>query len=564
MSLQVKNLTKYAGARRLLNNINFTINKGQRVGILGRNGCGKSTLLKLIAEEEKPDSGEIIVPKEIKTGYLPQGFCDFHKNPLITVKEFLLEPVDKVMKNMAYLERLMETSKNQSEETLENILNDYGKVQEIFEQTGGYNYEENLKITLEKLGLNNHITVGSNLKFLALSGGQKLKLALSRLLVSKPDLLLLDEPTNYLDIPSLIWLENFLKNFKGSLLVISHDRKFLDKISTDIFEIYIFDGSLKCYSGNYSAYNEEKNKEREKNWQKYLEQQEKISQLKNDISNTKNQALKTELNTVQDFLRGRSKKVAQKAKSREKRLERILSEESRIDKPRELETVRINLESNTKKGKSLLSLRKIDFKFPGGITLFKNVSFDLSCGEKIAIMGPNGSGKSTLLKLIAGRGKPSGGEIIVWPDSNSGYLPQDEGEELRLNKTVLEEFRSHTSMEEGEARTFLHRLLFKGEDVFKKIGCLSYGERMKLLIAKLMVSGVNTLLLDEPTGHLDIDSMERLEKALKKYEGGLIIISHDRYFIEKIDIRKLYVLEKGYLNYYRSYEDYEKNLLIQI
>ena len=561
MALQLKNITLFKGSRELLKNFNFTINKGQRVGLLGRNGCGKSTLFKLIVREETPDKGEIVIPESIKVSYLPQGFCEFHKNPHITVKEFLFEPIGRFLKTLAYLERLMSVK---SGKVLDNILNDYGKVQAKFKMAGGYEYEENLKIILKKLHIDNHITTGSDMKFLSLSGGQKLKVTLARLLVKRPDLLLLDEPTNYLDIKSLIWLENFLSTFKGAIFVVSHDRKFLDKLSTSIIEISILDGTMKYYSGNYSSYYSQKEKENEKHWQKYSDQREKINTLKSDIKSTKKQAKKTEESTVNDQLRRYAKKVAKKAKSREKRLERLLSDEKRIEKPWTMETVRIKLKSGAKKGKALITIKDLTFKLPDGKTLFEKVSLDLSCGDRVAIIGANGSGKTTFLKTITGRLKPHTGEVIIWPETCTAYLPQDEGEELDLNKTVLEEFRADISIEEGEGRTFLHRMLFKGEDVFKKVGHLSYGERVKLILAKLMASGANTLLLDEPTNHLDMDSLEILESSLSNYEGGLLVISHDRSFLEKISIQRLYVFEEGRLHQYRDYQDYENKIKIQI
>jgi len=557
MLLKVNSLTKYMGARKVLNNINLTINKGQRVGLLGLNGCGKSTLFKLIEGKYNPDRGEIIIPRNTKTGYLPQGFCDLHQLPDITVKEFLMEPLKACLGRMKYLENMME--KNGDKRETEKIITEYGDITSKFERLGGYLYEEKLPGIFKKIHIDD-ISSDSEMTFLKLSGGQRLKVALARILAGDPDLLLLDEPTNYLDIPSLIWLENFLLAFKGGTIVISHDRKFLDRFAREILEISILDGTLTSYSGNYSFYRREKDREIEKHWQRYREQQEKILQLKGDIISTKNQALKTEENTVNDKLRGYAKKVAKKAKAREKRLERLISEEKKIEKPRILETVRILLKSDLKKGKALITARNIDFTLPEGRNLFRGVDFKLSCGDKIVIMGPNGSGKSTFMKILAGKIMPSCGNITVWPGTERGYLPQDEGEELDLEKTVFEEFRKGIFMEEGEARTFLHRMLFKGEDVFKKLRNLSYGERIKLLLAKLMASGMNTLLLDEPTGHLDIDTVERLEKALLEFTGGLVVITHDRYFIEKINIQNIYILYEGEMLHYNSYKDYERTV----
>lgn len=558
MTLQLQSITKYTGSRKLLKDISFTLNKGQRVGVLGRNGCGKSTLFKLIFHEVKPDAGAVIIPEGIRVEYLPQGFCELHQKPHISIREFLEEPFVKYLKLFASLEEKM---KDKSGKLLDNILNEYGKAQDEFFRSGGYDYKDNLSFIFKKLDIHRDITPDSNFPFLNLSGGQRLKLTLARMLVSSPDLLLLDEPTNYLDIKSLLWLENYLITYSGALLVVSHDRKFLDKLATSIIEISITDGSMREYEGNYRKYCIEKEREKEKHWQRYYEQQEKINNLRSDIRNTKNHARKTEESTVNDQLRRYAKKVAKKAKSREKRLERLISEENLIEKPWALENIRINLKSGIKKGKSLITLQNVSFNFPEKNDLFRNISLNISCGDKIALMGSNGSGKSTLFKILAGKLQPSKGEVIVWPDTLTAYLPQDEGEVVDLEKTVLQEFRSEISLEEGEARTFLHRMLFKGEDVFKKVECLSYGERIKLVLAKIMASGANTLLLDEPTGHLDIDSVERLEKALLEFQGGLFVISHDRFFLEKLSIDKLYVLERGRISEYSEFEDYEKKIL---
>ena len=562
MLLKLNSITKYIGAREILKDINFTVSKGQRVGLLGLNGSGKSTLFKLIEGEILPDRGEFIKSDKVRTGYLPQGFCDFHQQKKLSVCDFLLQPARKYLNRMEELEKKMETKERAGEKEIEDILAEYGYITEKFEQIGGYLYEERLEEIFKKIHIDKNISPSSKMNFLSLSGGQKLKMALARILAGEPDLLLLDEPTNYLDIPSLIWLENFLSIFKGGTIVISHDRKFLDKFAEQILELSILDGTMKSYTGNYSSYRAQKKKEREKHWQSYKDQQEKISRLKDDIGNTRNYALKTEKSTTNDQLRRYAKKVAKKAKSREKRLERELEDKKRIDKPWALETVRINLKSDIKKGKALLTASDLCFTLPDGRKLLKKIDLKVSGEDKIAIMGPNGSGKSTLMKILAEKIKPCGGKVIKWDGTDTGYLPQDEGEELNLNRTVFEEFRSHISMEEGEARTYLHRMLFKGNDVFKQVKNLSYGERIKLIMAGLMASGKNVLLLDEPTGHLDIDTIERLEKALAEFKGGLVVISHDRYFIEKINIKKIYILERGEFSPYNSYNDYEKNLKI--
>ncbi len=542
MILQLKSVTKYIGARKLLSDISFIINKGQRAGLTGRNGCGKSTLFKLISQEEKPDRGEIITGN-IKTGYLPQGFSELHNRPDITVKDFLFEPVKPYMEKLHRLEKIMENP--DKEKDLEDVLADYGKTMSDFESRGGYLYGEKLSHIFEKLNIDDHITTECTINFLNLSGGQKIKVGLARILAGNPDLLLLDEPTNYLDLKSLLWLEEFLLDFPGSILFVSHDRKFLDTVATDIFDISILDGTMKVYCGNYSFYVREQEKEREKQWEKYNEQQAKVAAIQADISNTKGYAIKTELTTIHFFPRSKARKVARKAVVRERKLEKMLSGENRIDKPWTIETVRIKLSDDIKKGKSLLTVRDVAFSLPDGRKLFSGASLELSCGEKIAIMGQNGSGKSTFMKIISGKIKSFSGEVIIWPGTNQGYLPQDEVEALKPDRTVIEEFRSSINMEEGEARTYLHRMLFKGEDVFKKVAELSYGERIKLVLVKLMASGVNTLLLDEPTSHLDIDSMERFEEALCEFTGGLMVITHDRYFIEKLGIKKIYILEKG-------------------
>jgi len=545
MLLQLKSLTHYIGSRKLLDNISFTINKKQRVGIIGRNGSGKSTLFKLIKGEERPYKGEIIIPENVKIGYLPQGFS--HLPLETTVRDFLFEPLENYVNHLKTLEKLMEKDKI-SGKNIEDILREYTHIYGKFEQIGGYCYEDKLKETFSLLHMDNHITIDSDFYFSKLSGGQKLKLGFSRILASEPDLLILDEPTNYLDLDSLLWLENFLLSFKGGLLFVSHDRKFLDKISTNIMELSVLNGMMKYYTGNYSSYREQKEQEEEKHRREYGEQQERIAEIREDIGLMKGYAMKTELSTIHFHPRAIAKKVARKAKVRERKLERMLSEENRIDKPWKMEEVRIKLDNNTKRGKSLLSIRNLGYILPDGRKLFDGVNMEFSCGHRIAVMGGNGTGKSTFMRILAEKIAPSWGEIVKWPNTMTAYLPQDEAEGLNLERTVFEEFRDGLAMEEGQARTFLHRMLFKGEDVFKRVGDLSYGERIKLLLAKLMASGANALLLDEPTGHLDIDSMERLEEALKEFTGGLMVITHDRYFMEKLNFSDIYVLSEGRLS----------------
>ncbi len=550
--LRASSLNKSYAGETVLRDVSFVLSDGERVGLVGPNGAGKSTLLRLLAGLESPDSGSVWIDPSDTVAYLPQ-YPD--EDLGLTVREAMMRGAGNALeleRRISCLERRMPEA---GPEELEPLLAEYARVREEFERLGGYELEARIEEIVSGLELGASLDSPVS----ELSGGNKTKLSLARLLVSGASVLLLDEPTNYLDLPALLWLERFVTTGIRSYVIVSHDRRFLDRTVTSVLELDAENHTLRVWPGNYTEYSEAKRRERESQLQAYLDQQAEIRRVEEDIRRTKEQARSTESRTKVDTTRRLAKKVAKKAKARERRLERQL-EETAVEKPRRgwglhlADLGRDPIEDN----RTVLDVRELRAGYDGDEVL-RDVSLIVRGRDRVALLGPNGSGKSTLLRCILGE-VPYEGSIRTGSGVRIGSVSQ-EGRELPLDRTVIEVFRSRNSMYEDEARTYLHRFLFAGEEVLKPFGELSYGQRAKLALAMLVLSDANFLLLDEPTSHMDPPALEAMEEALSGYVGPMILVSHDRYFVDAVGVNRVLVLERGALREVEGLEEYEEEVL---
>ena len=521
--LQVHQVSKSYGVETVLENITFSINPDDRVGLVGPNGSGKSTLLRIITGGEPPDQGTVFLAPTASLGYLPQGFD-------LTMDETVGEYIRSGIPGLYEAQREMETLAEQmaAGDTSPRLLEAYGDALHRFEALGGYSVENTIETVLTGLGLGD---VSQEALMRQLSGGQRTRVGLARLLVSQPSILLLDEPTNHLDIEALEWLEEFLRFYQGAVLVVSHDRRFLDRTVRRILELDPDKHTLREYPGNYSDYAEARAREIEKQWGAWKDQQSEIRRLEQDIRQTKEHALATERSTKNDHLRRLAKKVAQRAKAKEKRLQRYMADEERVERPDEPEQMRLRFAPNLRSGQVVITLKGVSKAFDDQC-LFRDVEQTLQYGERAALVGPNGSGKTTLLRIIMGDVKPDSGIVSVGPSVRIGYMPQQQ-EVLDPRKSALETIQELAPMNESETFKFLHYFLISGDKVRLPTENLSYGERARLMLARLVVSGANCLLLDEPTNHLDIPSRQQFETALEAFPGTVLVSAHDRAFIER-------------------------------
>lgn len=529
---RVSNLEKYFGEQLLFQHVSFVFSRGEKIGIVGPNGSGKTTLLRTIAGLTESDQGSISLPDRVTIGYLPQNL---QLDEEMALGEFVLPIFYKAHQEMLKAASILDGSAASSDE----MLTRYSQAVENFENSGGYVEEIKFQSVMREMELD---TLPAERRMATLSGGQRTRAALARVLLMNADLLLLDEPTNNLDLNSIEWLEGFIKNSSAACMIVSHDRFFLDKTCTRILELDSLARRIVSYSGNFSWYRERKDAERVRAERQFKVQQEKIKQLTNDVREVKEQASRTENSTVNDYLRGRSKKVAAKAKAREARLARIIEKEQ-VGKPRNIEAMRLNITGRELHRSPILRLENV-FYSRGQQLLFNSVSADLIGSRRVVLAGKNGSGKTTLLKLIVNELTPLSGEISLKDNIEVCYLPQHQ-ESLPADVSMLQYFQSIDTkqMSESSLRTFLNRFQFSKNDVFKNISMLSQGEKAKLLLASCMIKNPDLLIMDEPTNHLDIPAIESLEKALSAYTGAMIVVTHDRYFAEKIEPHEVWRIE---------------------
>ena len=523
--LQLSHLTKSYATQTILDDVSFVMNAGERVGLIGANGCGKTTLLRIIAGQEQPDRGVTSVRASV--GYLPQGIALDDAHTIGTYIRAGIAEYDEARQKVETLAAQMTRASS------EKLLAEYGEAFARFDALGGYAVEHRIEEILAGLQL----AASPDTPIAKLSGGQRTRVGLARLLIAEPALLLLDEPTNHLDITALEWLERFLASYRGAAIIVSHDWAFFDATVSRILELDDKTHRVTEYAGNYSDYVDAKEREREKQWAEWKDQQVEIRRIEQDIAHTKAQAQHTEQKTNDDKLRRYAKKVAQKAKAREARLRRYLASQERVEKPQRPWQMKLEFGAMPRGGQIVVALEDLGFAFgrddpAGRLYLFRHASLTLQHGEQIALIGPNGSGKTTLLRVIAGELAPTEGSARIGANVRVGYMPQEQ-ETLDANATPLSLIRALAPLDETAARHLLHFFLFEGAEVFTRVGALSYGERARLLLARVVVSGANCLLLDEPINHLDISSRARFQAALDAFPGTILIATHDRAFIDQ-------------------------------
>ncbi len=533
--ITVSNVTKSYGIDIILQNISFIVNEGDKIGVIGENGAGKSTLFNLLAGFTEADSGTISISTN-KIGYLQQ-------NTVIDSEKSIYEEVKTVFDEIFQLEKQIKSLEEKISQTkdshlLDKLFLEYSFLTDKYNELDGYSVESKIRGVLNGLGfdVSQFATTVSTL-----SGGQKTRLMLAKTLLLSPDVLLLDEPTNHLDINSIEWLEQYLKFYNGTILIISHDRYFLDKIVTRIFEIE--NTHLSVYEGNYTEYLKRKKLEMEAKLKAYEEQQKEIKRIKSIIQIQKNR---------------RTEKSVKMAESKQKLLEKMELIEKPVINNR---SINLRFDFDLESGNDVLTVKNLSLSFDRQI--FSNVSFEIKKGEKIALLGPNGIGKSSLLKILVGEIDNFEGEIKFGTNVITGYYEQ-EFKSLNAEKTVIDEiWDENPYLTQTEVRTLLASFLFREEDVFKTISTLSGGEKARLSLLKLILSKANFLLMDEPTNHLDLKAKEVLEEALLDYTGTLLFVSHDRYFIDKIATKVMILTPQGVEVYLGNYSYYieKKNQL---
>ncbi|RFU63132.1 ABC-F family ATP-binding cassette domain-containing protein [Peribacillus glennii] len=529
--LQINQLSKYYGAELILSKIKLEVQNRDRVALVGRNGAGKSTLLKIIAGQMSFDSGELIRPKGVTIGYLAQ---DTGLESNLSIWDEMLTVFSGLLLKEKELRRLEEMMADpyifQNEVSYQKVLKEYDELQHSFKDQGGYQYEADIRSVLHGLQFADH-DVSTPIS--TLSGGQKTRLALGKLLLKKPDILILDEPTNHLDIETLSWLEQYLQGYHGAVLIVSHDRYFLDKVVNQVYEISR--NAIKKFHGNFSSYLVKKAEDYERDLKQYEKQQEEIEKLRDFVQKNITRASTTK-----------------RAQSRRKQLEKM----DVLDKPQgDEKSATFSFEIERQSGNEVLNIHDLAIGYEQD-TISRNISLRITKGDSIALVGPNGVGKSTLLKTLIGKLHPRDGEFRFGTNVQVSYYDQEQAE-LFSNKRVLNElWDEHPLKPEKEIRTILGNFLFSGDDVLKTVSTLSGGEKARLALAKIMMEKGNLLILDEPTNHLDLDSKMVLENALIDYPGTILFVSHDRYFINRIATKVIELSNNGSEEFLGDYDYY--------
>ncbi|MBP0726321.1 ABC-F type ribosomal protection protein [Bacillus sp. RG28] len=529
--VSLNKVSKNIGGQSIFENVNCEVQANEKIGLVGRNGSGKTTLFKLLTGLEKPDNGEISIKRGTNIGYLEQVPSYYNDETVLQVLEGAFSEVKRIEDQLKELENIMQSSMN--ERDMQKLLNQYGSLQDVFTHLGGYEVES--KIMSVANGLN--ITPLLQKKYVVLSGGEKTKVGLGLILLQNPDLLLLDEPTNHLDLMAVEWLEKYLKEYSGTVIVISHDRTFLDQVVTKILDME--DGELTIYHMNYSGFVKEKQERLLLEFNSYQEQQKKIKKMKEAIKRLKEWA-----NSCTPPNEG----LHRRARNMERALERM----EKLKRPQiDRKKVELQFSGNERSGKDVLLLKGITKRFDSR-NLFVEANLNVYYLNRVCLIGQNGTGKSTLIKIALQQVNPDEGEVYVGSNVKIGYLSQTFSFPNQ-DQTLLDTFRDEVNVTEGDARHILAKFLFYGPSVFKKVKNLSGGEKMRLRLAQLVHQDINLLILDEPTNHLDIESREVLEDAIEQFNGTIFAVSHDRYFLNKlfdktywIEQEKLYFFEGNY------------------
>ncbi|MFY9213465.1 MAG: ATP-binding cassette domain-containing protein [Tissierellaceae bacterium] len=530
--LSCNNLTKSYIVDTVIEDISFTVEDGDKIGVLGLNGSGKTTLFNILAGDIHQDKGEIFIQKDLVLGYLRQHVKIDSQNTIYEECLMVFEHLIGMEKNLRNLEKeIAELGVEGDSDRLASLMNRYANLTEEFQEKNGYGFKSEIRGTLIGLGFTEE---DFDKEVNILSGGQKSRLSLAKLLLEKPDLLLLDEPTNHLDIDAIGWLEKFLKDYKGAVLIISHDRYFLDNVVNRIF--YLENKTIKVYNTNYSRFMEQRKKDLEVLKRQYEDQQKEIKRQEEIIAR---------------FMNYGDSRYINQAQSRQ----RLLDKMKLIDKPMNSKKTRLRFEPKIKSGRDVLSVDNIKKAFDDFV-LLEDISFDIYRGERVGLIGPNGIGKTTLFKIVLGEVGYDEGDITLGRNVITGYFDQEMGN-LNLDKTVIDEiWDEYPKLNYYEIRTILSQFMFVGDDIFREVSDLSGGEKGRLSLLKLMLSNANFLLMDEPTNHLDIDSKEVLEDAILNYEGTLFVISHDRYFLNRVTDKILELTPEGLKEYLGNYDYY--------
>lgn len=539
IEIELNNIIKNYGLKNVLNGMNLTLKTGERAVLIGCNGAGKSTVFKIIMKQENISAGTINIRKNATIGMLKQIYEYEETNP--NVYTFLQRSFEHFFELETKLKKLEnEMSYEKDDEKMSELLQKYGNVQQKYIQMGGYDIQEKFNKICSGLQINEKML---NQNYNDLSGGEKTIVNLGALLFKEPSILLLDEPTNHLDMEKLEWLEKFLKEYKGTILMVSHDRYFLDKVATKT--ILLENGKEKIYFGNYSYFLKEDEKRTLAEFENYKNQQKMIKKMKESIK------------TLRKFGElAKNEMFFKRAKSIEKKLAKIEQLPQVNLEQKTLLNFKLNIDSRS--GKDVVIINNLNKNFESK-NIFENANLQIHYGEKIALIGKNGTGKSTLLKIIMNEDCEYTGKIKIGQSVNIGYIPQ----EIKFeddNQTILNFFEQFDNRNETEIRSSLAKYMFRGNDVFKKVSSLSGGEKVRLILAKLLKQNINFLILDEPTNHIDIETRELLEEAIKEYSGTVLFVSHDRYFINNLAERIVEVKEKRFFSYIGNYDEYLRKI----
>lgn len=539
IEIELNNIIKNYGLKNVLNGMNLTLKTGERAVLIGCNGAGKSTVFKIIMKQENISAGTINIRKNATIGMLKQIYEYEETNP--NVYTFLQRSFEHFFELETKLKKLEnEMSYEKDDEKMSELLQKYGNAQQKYIQMGGYDIQEKFNKICSGLQINEKML---NQNYNDLSGGEKTIVNLGALLLKEPSILLLDEPTNHLDMEKLEWLEKFLKEYKGTILMVSHDRYFLDKVATKT--ILLENGKEKIYFGNYSYFLKEDEKRTLAEFENYKNQQKMIKKMKESIK------------TLRKFGElAKNEMFFKRAKSIEKKLAKIEQLPQVNLEQKTLLNFKLNIDSRS--GKDVVIINNLNKNFESK-NIFENANLQIHYGEKIALIGKNGTGKSTLLKIIMNEDCEYTGKIKIGQSVNIGYIPQ----EIKFeddNQTILNFFEQFDNRNETEIRSSLAKYMFRGNDVFKKVSSLSGGEKVRLILAKLLKQNINFLILDEPTNHIDIETRELLEEAIKEYSGTVLFVSHDRYFINNLAERIVEVKEKRFFSYIGNYDEYLRKI----